>query len=597
MDLETEALAALGAVCDNWDASEMESQSLDFKQTPDRSHRKQFLKDLAESVVCFANSEGGVLVVGVADRAETRNGALVGVDLVHWPLQDLVSAIHQRTSPSITVRTAVIPFEGKTFYALGVLPGSDVFGTTEGVYKIRLHNRCVPLVGQELRGLRALRLNEDWSAEPAEAEWDALSRAAVEMGARRLRMAGHDELAGMALTDLPSFGRATGLEARDGTPNRAAVLLYGTPEALARIPGWGVNVQTRQSPGGEPRILMRGADTIQPLSLLIDHLISLLETLATSHVIRAGAEQVELVDYPSDALREIIANAFAHRDWEAAGVVEVLHSPEELTVTSPGGLLPTLRVDRLLHDASAPRNRALSLHMARLRLSEMSGLGFDRVFRSVALLGKEPPILEDGPRFRVTLNGGTGDEAFARFVRGPILPHSMSGDVDVLTVLTALRNHRSVNSRKLVDRLQRNQHDVERVLERMQREGLVQPTKSTARRAMPNYVLSPKVIAGLRTALTYRSIDIDAEDEKLLRHLSRYRTITNEDVRNYLDCDMATARNRLTRLRKKRLIDFAADSPRRGPKVEYVATSATDTSSPSTTNPDADPDDQGTMLF
>lgn len=288
------------------------------------------------------------------------------------------------------------------------------------------------------------------------------------------------------------------------------------------------------------------------------------------NTIRVGAAQVELVDYPPDALREVFANAFVHRDWEAPGVVEVIHSPDELVVTSPGGLLPTLRVDRLLHDASAPRNRLLAENMSRLRLAEMAGLGLDRAFREIARLGKEPPILEDGPRFRVALPGGRGDEAFARFINGPGFPANLSGDLDVLMILTALRHTKSMNSTALSGRLQRNVGDVDRILHRMSEVGLVQPTKGTARNQSPKYTLTPASVAGMRAAISYRVDTIDAEDTKLMRHLERHGRISNEDVRNYLDCDNAIARNRLTRLRRKGLIDFAPDSPRRGAKVVYV---------------------------
>ena len=202
----------------------------------------------------------------------------------------------------------------------------------------------------------------------------------------------------------------------------------------------------------------------------------------------------------------------------------------------------------------------------------MSGLGFDRVFRSVAMLGKEPPLLEDGPRFRVSLVGGAGDEAFARFLRSKLLPSAMATDVDVLTVLTALRHKKSVSASSLAPRLQRNPGDTQRILHRMHEAGLVHSTKGTARRVQPNYVLAPEVVAGMRSALTYRTNNIDSDDEKLMRHLRRHHKITNEDVRNYLDCDIMTARNRLKRLRDRKLIDFAPNSPRRGAQVEYVAT-------------------------
>jgi ATP-dependent DNA helicase RecG len=303
---------------------------------------------------------------------------------------------------------------------------------------------------------------------------------------------------------------------------------------------------------------------------LIDQLITIVGAIAQTQIIRVGAEQIELVDYPDDVLREIFANAFAHRDWEASGLVEIIHSPAELAVSSPGGLLPNLRLDRLLHDTASPRNRVLAAHMARLRLAEMSGLGFDRIFREIGKLGKEPPVLEDGPRFRVVLPGGAGDEAFARFLRSEAISDTLAEDVDVLMALTALRNSRSVNATTLSPRLQRNVGDAQRVLERMQSASLVHPTRGTARRAHPNYTLTPTTVAAMRSAITYRTSTVDHDDQKLLRHLKRHGRITNEDVRNYLDCDVETARNRLTRLRRRGVIDFAPDAPRRGAFVEYV---------------------------
>jgi ATP-dependent DNA helicase RecG len=72
--------------------------------------------------------------------------------------------------------------------------------------------------------------------------------------------------------------------------------------------------------------------------------------------------------------------------------------------------------------------------------------------------------------------------------------------------------------------------------------------------------------------LQYRTDTIDIDDAKLLRHLKRHRRIANEDVRNYLECDVPTARNRLTRLRKRGFITIDPEGPKRGPLVEYVAT-------------------------
>lgn len=520
--------------------------------------------------MCFANADGGAIVIGVRDRAPTRVDALVGAG--SYTADELVDSIFERTSPAIVCRAAALEVDGKDVVVLLVPRGDSVHSTTQGVYKFRLNDRCVPLAGERLRGLRALRERYDWSAEPSGLGTEALSRAALERAAELFVRSGHDDLARLALESPDEFCVATGLMG-DGAVARAAILLYGTPAALrAAIPQWGVNAQSRDSPGSDPKILIRPHATDQCLVLLMDRLITLLGALTSVQTIRVGAEQIEMVDYPPDALREIIANAFAHRDWEAAGSVEIIHSPDELVVASPGGLLPTLRIDRLLHDAAAPRNPLLAANMARLRLAELAGLGLDRAFREVAKLGKEPPILTDGPRFRVTMPGGAGDEAFARYINGVQFPTRLAGDVDVLMALTALRTARTVSAPRLSSRLQRETGDVERVLRRMAEADLVQSTRGTRQRAHPLYELTPRAIAGLKTALRYRTTDIDSDDQKMLNHLQRYGRITNEDVRSYLDCDIATARNRLTALRRRGLIDFAPDSPRRGARVVYVLT-------------------------
>src|SRR5262249_9065411 len=154
-----------------------------------------------------------------------------------------------------------------------------------------------------------------------------------------------------------------------------AVLLYGDEDALrAAIPHWGVLLRTAPSPGAEGSVLHRRDETRKPLVALIDDLLLRLSSLVNTQTMRVGAQQIRPLDYPSDAQRELLATAFAHRDWEAPGIVEVLHTPHEMTVSSPGGLLPNVHPKTLLRE-TAPRNPLLAREMARLRLAEQAGQG------------------------------------------------------------------------------------------------------------------------------------------------------------------------------------------------------------------------------
>lgn len=420
-----------------------------------------------------------------------------------------------------------------------------------------------------MRGLRAARGAYDWTAAPTAAGTDAVSGAALEEAAIRLRRHGHAELAAVAEDNPEQYLRDTGLLDGDRVV-RAGILLYGKERALKHeIEEWGVIVRAEPSPASESGILMRRDDARRPLVFLLDEILARIGSLIRTQTFRAGAEQLQLEDYPEDAIRELVANAFAHRDWENAGVVEIVHSPQELNVASPGGLLPTLHADRLLRE-SAQRNPLLAREMARLRLAELAGLGFDRVYRELARIGKEPPQIADGPRFTVSLLGGVGDEVLARYLASPAFPAGLAGDLDVLLVLARLRHTRSLSASTVASLVQRHPAEAERALRRMRLAERFEPTRSSARRQYPSYRLAPGPLAALRTALSYRTETVDSDDQKLIRHLQRYGRITNADVRDFLDCDVPTARNRLARLRRKGWIDFAPDSARRGPEVTYA---------------------------
>jgi len=173
--------------------------------------------------------------------------------------------------------------------------------------------------------------------------------------------------------------------------------MYGGERALAEmIPDWGAIVSTAPSAGSEGTILLRREDTRRrALVLLVEDILARLAGVTQTDAFRVGAAEVRLVDFEPDVVRELVANAFAHRDWEQPSIIDIGHSPDGLVVTSPGGLLPTLHVSRLLRE-SAQRNRVLSREITRLRITEGAGMGFDRVYRSLAAAGKEPPRIEVG---------------------------------------------------------------------------------------------------------------------------------------------------------------------------------------------------------
>lgn len=577
------------SIGDGWVASRSELQWLDFKETPDTAippevrakrnlgkARKEFLTLVAENAACLANAQGGVIVLGVRDAAPTRADAIQGVPPAYLP-EGVRLAIYNGTSPALTAAVHERVVDGYRLLLVDVPIGAVVHATTSGAYKWRVEDRCEPIGPDTMRAISAARGTYDWSGELSDSGPQALSTAALAAAADRLRDNGQDELARQADEDREQFLRSCELLER-GRVRRAAVLLYGGESALASlVPDWGAIVATAPSAGSEGTILLRREDARRrPLVLLIEDVLARLAGVTQTDAFRVGAAEVRLIDFEPDVLRELVANAFAHRDWEQPGMIDIAHSPDGLVVASPGDLLPTLHPDRLLRE-SAQRNRVLSREVTRLRIAEGAGMGFDRIYRSLAAAGKGPPRIEVGPRFTVVVAGGQGDRAFARFLRSEEFPEPrLAGDLDVLLTLSILRTIPSVTAARVAPEIQRDPNFADEVLRRMHTAGLIEPTRSTAGRRRSSYRLSAKTAAALRPALKYRTGTIDIDDAKLLRHLKRHRRIANEDVRNYLECDVATARNRLTRLRKRGYIAIDPDGPKRGPLVEYVATTKID---------------------
>jgi len=579
----------LRAIGDERAASKSELQWLDFKETPDTAlpadvkakrnmgkARKEFLALIAETAACFANARGGVIVLGVRDRAPDRAEAIAGVPLSYAP-EGVRLAVYNGTTPPLTVTVHEREVERRRVLLVEVPIGAVVHATTGGSYKWRVEDRCQPIDPDTMRSIAAARGTYDWSGELSGFGAEDLSAAALAAAADRLRDVGQDELARQAEEDREQFLRSCELVER-GRARRAAVLLYGGERALAEmVPDWGAIISTAASAGSEGAILLRREDARRrPLVLLVEDILARLAAVTQTDAFRVGAAEVRLVDFEPDVVRELVANAFAHRDWEQPGIIDIGHSPDGLVVTSPGDLLPTLHADRLLRE-SAQRNRVLSREITRLRIAEGAGMGFDRVYRALAAAGKEPPRIEVGPRFTVVVPGGQGDRTFARFIRSPEFPAArLAGDLDVLLTLSLLRTRTSVTAMGLAPWIQRDEAFADEVLRRMHGAGLLEPTRSTAGRRRSSYRLSAPTAAALRSALSYRTGSIDIDDAKLLRHLKRHRRIANEDVRNYLECDVATARNRLTRLRKRGYITIDPAGPARGPLVEYVATAKVD---------------------
>jgi ATP-dependent DNA helicase RecG len=558
MTFPEEALRKIGTLAP---ASSFESQELDFKRAG--RDLRQTLELLADAAVCFANAQGGTIVLGVDDKARTRESALVGVEPA-LSVDVIRKGIFDRTRPNLTVSAIEHVEKGVRLVIISVIEGIELYANAKGLATRRLGTECLPFPPEQQVEVRRARGQIDWSAETVDVSIGDLSQAEFERLRRLLVTAGRDEIA--ALRDRALL-EALRLTAR-GRLTKAAVLLLGGEELLRDvIPNHGYSYQYRPSSGSEATYAVRGNRAI-PAG--VETLLELVERRAETRPLNlAGGVQLSLTDYPATAVREVVVNALVHRDFPVGGSVDVEHTPERLTIQSPGGLVAGVTPENILTHPSTPRHRLLGEAVALLRLAERTGQGIDRAYREMLRVGKEPPrIADDGLRVQATLAGGIGNDAFVRFVRA--LPESLSGDVEILITLALLRTSPTVDAPRLAPAIQRTPVEAQEVLARMtDREiGLLEPTRRTLRKPFPAYRLRNEPFAALARAVSYRRRTIDQIDEKVIEHVREYGYVTNRTLQRLFDRDLYASRNLLNDLRDRGLLEKLGTA-RGGPGVKY----------------------------
>jgi ATP-dependent DNA helicase RecG len=553
----------MAAVAAGRHADDVESQTLDFKQ--EQASLKHTLRDLAEAAVCFANADGGTLVVGVRDAAglEAIAGASAALSA------DVVRrGIFDRTHPALTVLAErwrvsdlVRGADGEAeILVVTVPPGVVPCSTADGTATRRLGKECRPFTPEQQRGwlIRAGQL--DWSSSPCDVHPATLDERELARVKRLLSATGRSELSRQSPDQIL---RDLRLLDEHGKCRSAAILLLGSPEQIREIaPTHGLTYQFRPAPGIEATAVHHDDG---PLLAVIERAIELVAARSLQRpVALQGGAQVALVDYPGAAVREIVVNALLHRDYETHGVVQIEHSPEQLTISSPGGLVFGVTPDNILTHPSTPRNRCLFEAVSMLGIAERTGQGIDRAYRELLRLGRAPVNVHDsGTLTSVELTGGRASEAFARFVGS--LDDPDASDLDSLLVLRALCQRRTLSAAQLAPLIQRSVDQARHALARMA--SATDPLiEATVRRG--SYRLTTPARIGLGRAVRYHAALQGDLDEKVASHIREYGTITNRTLQRLFDLSVWSARDALRDLQSRGVVTKLS-SQSSGPGVQY----------------------------
>jgi ATP-dependent DNA helicase RecG len=549
----TEVLDAIsrGAV-----PADVETHNLDFKAQPDS--KPDAIRILVEASICFANSAGGTVVMGIVDKSGGPD-AFRGCDLDPRIVQ---RRINELTEPPLMVGTRQREFMGATLLVVDVFQSFDIHADKQGRATHRIGTECRPLSTAEHRRLREERLPVDWSAQPSERGVGDLDPLAMALARESLRRVPDERAALAVLSDLDLL-RALGVVDENDQLLRAGEVLFCAPEA----PGRGLVYQYRLTPGGEATAVER---LDLPMVVTFERSMDLIWARRNvTPVTLPNGQQIDIADFPEIAVREALSNALIHRDYRIAQPINIEHSPSAFMAWSPGPLVGSVTSENILTHASTPRNPLLAAASRLLRLAEQTGRGVDRMYREMIRAGQDLPIIEEGLDYvRVVLGGGAPRTSIARFVAQ--LPADEREDTDLMLVLYALCQRRLVTAEALAPLLQKGPAETELVLRRLSQEtpGIIERTRESQRSRNKAYRLRGETIRALGAAVRYNRRTTDEVDRKVIAHISEYGKVTNRTLQNLFDIDLWRARDILADLQARQLIVRTSEAAR-GPSVEY----------------------------
>ena len=369
---------------------------------------------IAETLVSFANTEGGLLVMGLND-----DGTPVENKIESSKIEQVLKEADNICNPPVVVGNIENTETDKGMvYTVHVQRSTELHALTDGRVLIRSGAKNRPLGGQEILKLASAKSTGDFESEVVSgATKESFSPRILEeyLGKRSERtkrpMSGDvDELL-KEIGAIDERGKATmnGILLFSDYPQQ---WLPHTSIIFVKFVG--------KTPRGENGLAgyTRREELTGPLPRLIENAWNLIwSEMAISAVVKS-LEREETTEYPQFAVREAIVNAVCHRDYRLKGRrIEIRMYSDRLEVISPGGLPGFITVENIKEEHFS-RNPRIVNGLFQWGYIEELGLGIDRMMEVMEKAGHKPPIFDARPySFAVTLFNQRQQQEAPKWVR------------------------------------------------------------------------------------------------------------------------------------------------------------------------------------
>ncbi len=345
-------------------------------------YKAQMIDDIYKEVIAFANTDGGILYIGIDDQ-----GNRIGIENVDETYTRLTNGIRDAIAPDVTMFVRyvlqdnnVIQIEvGEGSYKPYYLKSKGM--KPNGVY-VRQGASSVQASPDQIR--RMIKDSDGDVFEEMRTVTQELTFEEAERTFKRYRVDFTEEkFIALGLRNI-----------YDDQYTNLAMILSDQCQHTTKIAVFGDADNITFKDAKE-----FGGSVFRQLEESFVYLTLCNRTAATFK----GLERVERSDYPEEALREALLNALVHRDYSFSGSIIINVNDSCMEFISIGGLLPGLSAEDIRNGISQPRNRKLAEIFHRLRLIESYGTGIRKIYALYKGCAAQPRIEVTPNTFKLVL--------------------------------------------------------------------------------------------------------------------------------------------------------------------------------------------------
>ena len=367
-----------------------ENASVEFKELPVRP------EVIAREMVAFANSSGGVILLGVTDQ-----GRLCGVGAASHLEEWIMNIARTSVIPALTVSCEIVAVNGVDVCVVGIPKGSDKPYQTGDKYLIRVGSTNRVASQSELMWLFQCSGMFHYDAVPvASASMNDLNMAALDafFSSYGIEFSREDDSARRTLL------LNTDILANTGEPTVGGLLMFGI-NPTRYLPQSGILFAHFNGKEADDELIDR-QEIGGTLPQQVDTALAVIKNNLLNPSIIEGLKREETYIAPPDKVfREVIVNACVHRNYAISGSrIRIFMFTDRLEFISPGRLPNTVTIDKLRSGVSYSSNPVLVKFMDNLRYMDRLGRGFPMIYREMQQLNKAISVRELGEELRVVLS-------------------------------------------------------------------------------------------------------------------------------------------------------------------------------------------------